>query len=121
MVFLCYLYIPPPLYHKHGVVCIRRLGKEASRRPDFVRGVSQARKPGESHSFCIRQHNFPYALLLLSARRLHQDVVFIIRKNGSVEGRTTLEAGPQAQGLPLTLLVDKGTASAAEVFAAAVR
>ncbi|CAM9795146.1 unnamed protein product [Ectocarpus sp. 12 AP-2014] len=50
-----------------------------------------------------------------------KDVVFIIRKNGSVEGRTTLEAGPQAQGLPLTLLVDKGTASAAEVFAAAVR
>ena len=47
--------------------------------------------------------------------------MFIIRKNGSVEGRTTLEAGPQAQGLPLTLLVDKGTASAAEVFAAAVR
>ncbi|CAM9823023.1 unnamed protein product, partial [Ectocarpus sp. 13 AM-2016] len=30
-----------------------------------------------------------------------KDVVFIIRKNGSVEGRTTLEAGPQAQGLPL--------------------
>lgn len=52
---------------------------------------------------------------------LPQDVVFIIRKNGSVEARTTLEAGPQAQGLPLTLLVDKGTASAAEVFAAAVR
>ncbi|CAM9237742.1 unnamed protein product [Ectocarpus sp. 12 AP-2014] len=50
-----------------------------------------------------------------------KDVVFIFRKNGSVEGRTTLEAGPQAQGLPLTLLVDKGTASAAEVFAAAVR
>lgn len=47
--------------------------------------------------------------------------MFIIRKNGSVEGRATLEAGPQAQGLPLTLLVDKGTASAAEVFAAAVR
>lgn len=52
---------------------------------------------------------------------LRQDVVFIIRKNGSVEGRATLEAGPQAQGPPLTLLVDKGTASAAEVFAAAVR
>lgn len=52
---------------------------------------------------------------------LEQDVVFIIRKNGSVEGRTTLEAGPQAKGPPLTLLVDKGTASAAEVFAAAVR
>lgn len=50
-----------------------------------------------------------------------QDVVFIIRKNGSVEGRATLEAGPQAQGLPLTILVDKGTASAAEVFAAGVR
>ncbi|CAM9328809.1 unnamed protein product, partial [Hapterophycus canaliculatus] len=50
-----------------------------------------------------------------------KDVVFIIRKNGSVEGRATLEAGPQAQGPPLTLLVDKGTASAAEVFAAAVR
>lgn len=50
-----------------------------------------------------------------------QDVVFIIRKNGSVEGRATLEAGPQAKGPPLTLLVDKGTASAAEVFAAAVR
>lgn len=52
---------------------------------------------------------------------LEQDVVFIIRKNGSVEGRTTLEAGPQAKGPSLTLLVDKGTASAAEVFAAAVR
>lgn len=50
-----------------------------------------------------------------------QDVVFIIRKNGSVEGRATLEAGPQAKGPPLTILVDKGTASAAEVFAAAVR
>ncbi|CAM9723203.1 unnamed protein product [Scytosiphon promiscuus] len=50
-----------------------------------------------------------------------KDVVFIIRKNGSVEGRATLEAGPYAQGAPLTLLVDKGTASAAEVFAAAVR
>lgn len=47
--------------------------------------------------------------------------MFIIRKNGSVEARTTLEAGSQAQGPPLTLLVDKGTASAAEVFAAAVR
>lgn len=52
---------------------------------------------------------------------LPQDVVFIIRKNGSVEARTTAEAGPAAQGPPLTLLVDKGTASAAEVFAAAVR
>lgn len=50
-----------------------------------------------------------------------QDVVFIIRKNGSVEGRATLEAGPQAQAAPITVLVDKGTASAAEVFAAAVR
>lgn len=53
--------------------------------------------------------------------RLPQDVLFIIRKNGSVEARTTMEAGPAAQGPPLTLLVDKGTASAAEVFAAAVR
>ena len=60
-------------------------------------------------------------LLLFSLSLLPQDVVFIIRKNGSVEARTTLEAGPQAQGMPLTLLVDKGTASAAEVFAAAVR
>lgn len=47
--------------------------------------------------------------------------MFIIRKNGSVERRTTLEKGPEAGGLPLTILVDKGTASAAEVFAAAVR
>ncbi|CAM9334208.1 unnamed protein product [Sphacelaria rigidula] len=50
-----------------------------------------------------------------------KDVVFIIRKNGSVEGRATLEKGKNADGLPLTILVDKGTASAAEVFAAAVR
>lgn len=50
-----------------------------------------------------------------------QDVVFIIRKNGSVEARSTLEKGPNDSWPPLTVLVDKGTASAAEVFAAAVR
>lgn len=50
-----------------------------------------------------------------------KDVVFIIRKNGSVEARTTAEKGGNAEGPPLTILVDKGTASAAEVFAAAVR
>lgn len=50
-----------------------------------------------------------------------QDVVFIIRKNGSVEARTTAEKGRNADGPPLTILVDKGTASASEVFAAAVR
>lgn len=38
-----------------------------------------------------------------------------------MEGRATLDVGPEAQGPPLTVLVDKDTASAAEVFAAAVR
>lgn len=47
--------------------------------------------------------------------------MFIIRKNGSVEGRSTADRGPNADGLPLAILVDKGTASAAEVFAAALR
>ena len=80
-------------------------------------GAVASRKypPAVFASFCA------LILALSSAQRLYQDVVFIIRKNGSVEGRTTMEAGPQAQGPPLTLLVDKGTASAAEVFAAAVR
>ncbi|CAM9340589.1 unnamed protein product [Choristocarpus tenellus] len=50
-----------------------------------------------------------------------KDIVFIIRKSGPVEPRTTTEAGPEATGPPLTVIVDGGTASAAEVFAAAVR
>ncbi|CAM9234615.1 unnamed protein product, partial [Discosporangium mesarthrocarpum] len=50
-----------------------------------------------------------------------KDVVFIIRKSGPVEPRTTAEPGPEARGPPLMVLVDGGTASAAEVFSAAVR
>jgi carboxyl-terminal processing protease len=57
------------------------------------------------------------ASLFLDANK---PVVFVVNKNGVVDAQSTYKTGVDLE-TPLVLFVDKGTASAAEVFTAALQ
>ena len=48
-------------------------------------------------------------------------VVFVVNKKGIVDAQSTLATGSEVDDTPLVILVDSGTASAAEVFTAALK
>jgi carboxyl-terminal processing protease len=51
----------------------------------------------------------------------NKPVVYVVDKKGVVDAQSTLATGSQVDDTPLVVLVDSGTASAAEVFTAALK
>jgi carboxyl-terminal processing protease len=50
-----------------------------------------------------------------------QPIVFVVDKKGTIDSQSSLSTGPEVDDRPLIVLVDSNTASAAEVFTAALK